>query len=218
MPNHNPNAAVDLTNLALAITLADLSGLGLKTASSPSPSNSRPRPHWLQPQGDDLTHLVASTLLTSASRWWPRPRWPHASTSPTSASRRWPRSRWPRPHPRPRWPHDLDLDIGDLALDLDLDNLDLNLDLDVLGLSLKIATTMTPGRKVASHPWQELTGNLASWLQLWFCSSLHHLACVLHLNRSSSDAYVAYGVCSTIFAMPFLGSNLGNSVPGLYCH
>jgi hypothetical protein len=33
MPNHNPNAAVDLTNLALAITLADLSGLGLKTTS-----------------------------------------------------------------------------------------------------------------------------------------------------------------------------------------
>jgi hypothetical protein len=65
---------------------------------------------------------------------------------------------------------------------------------------------------------------------------------VLQLNRSSSDAYVAYGVCSRIFAMPFLGvrfrefgvefilsllyevihvyqlhmgSNLGNSMPDL---
>jgi hypothetical protein len=38
---------------------------------------------------------------------------------------------------------------------------------------------------------------------------------VLQLNQSSIDAYVAYSVCSRIIAMPFLGSDLGNSVPGL---
>jgi hypothetical protein len=41
---------------------------------------------------------------------------------------------------------------------------------------------------------------------------------VLQLNRSSMNAYVAYGVCSRIFAMLFLGPDLGNSVSGLNCH
>jgi hypothetical protein len=66
----------------------------------------------------------------------------------------------PRPHPRPQGGDlnlgdldvTLDLDFSDLALDLG----DLALDLDDLGLGLKTVTMMASGRKVASHPRQEV--------------------------------------------------------------
>jgi hypothetical protein len=134
--------------------------------------------------------------------------------------------------PSPRWPQPQggDLDLGDLALDLSELEPDLNLDdfslalktVMMVALGSKVAShprqEVASGRKATSHPQQELIGNLMSWLQLWFCSTLHHLACALQLNRSSIDAYVAYDVCSRIFAMPILGSDLWNSVSGLYFH
>jgi hypothetical protein len=179
----------------------------------PSPT-SRPQPHRPRPQGSDLDlydldfDLAALTSSTSAARRWPQPRRPQHQGGDLGLSA-------------------LDLNFGDLALDLDLGNL--ALDLDYLSLGLRTAMTMSPrrkaashprrevapGRKATSHPRQELAGNLQSWLQLWFCSSLRHLACVLQLNRSSIDAYVAYGVFSRIIDLPFLGSDLGNSVSGL---
>jgi hypothetical protein len=166
-----------------------------------SPSNSRHRPHRLWPQCGDLGLDLALGLGDLARDLTLDLADLAASTSPSSASRQRPRPWWPSSWPRPWWlrprPQDSDDD-------------------DNMEESCIISTARGRTREescITSR--QELAGNLQSWLQLWFCSSLHHLAYVLQLNRSSIDAYVTYGVCSRIFAMPILGSDLGNSMSDL---
>jgi hypothetical protein len=149
-----------------------------------------PRPRLHQPRGLNLADVGPKAVTSILA--------PSPSTSP--ASRRQPRLWRPSPRSRPRWPSSQPRPQQPQPRPQDSD------DNGIIEESYITSwQEVTTGSKAASHPRQELTGNLQSWLQLWFYYSLCHLASVLQLNRSSTDAYVAYNVCSTIITMPFWG-------------